>query len=160
MGAKQRGGNKKCAPPRHCERSLVGAETVKKNLCLAPGVDLIQGEWQKHGRCAGFSANQYYAKIRDLWTNLQKPDLRPLLSADGETTAGAVIRAFVDADRRSGLFGGAVRVRVAGKNRLQEALICYDPDFRYAACGMTGAPDRQKIKVTGRIHGKFCLRPI
>jgi ribonuclease T2 len=137
----------KCEQPRHCAKSLVPQRTIRETLCTIPGVELIQGEWQKHGTCSGMSADDFFAKARALWSALVKPDVLALVNDRNEVKAGRIAEAFVAANRASGLFDDAVAVRVASGNQLDEVLVCYDLDFRYAACTGGRTPARQTIKV-------------
>ncbi|MBI5618399.1 MAG: hypothetical protein HY943_19120 [Gammaproteobacteria bacterium] len=142
--AKARG---KCEQPRNCAKSLVPQRTIRETLCTIPGVALIQGEWQKHGTCSGMSADDYFAKTRALWSALVKPDVLALVNDRNEVKAGRIAEAFVAANRAAGLFEDAVAVREASGNHFDEVLVCYDLDFRYAACTAGRTPARQTIKI-------------
>ena len=137
----------KCEQPRHCAKSLVPLQTIRETLCTIPGVELIQGEWQKHGTCSGMTPEAYFAKARALSSALVKPDVLALVNDRNEVKAGAIAEAFVAANRASGLFAEAVAVRVASGNLLEEVRVCYGLDFEYAACTGGRTPARQTVKV-------------
>lgn len=137
----------KCAQPRHCAASLVSEDTVRKTLCTVPGVELIQAQWQKHGSCTGLSQAPYFEKTRALAAALTKPDIVRLADARDETTAGAIVQAFVAANRHNGLFAEAVAVRVGHRNAFQEVLVCYNLQFQYAACALGKTPAQQRVRV-------------
>jgi ribonuclease T2 len=127
--------------PRHCGASVVNVETIKQTLCTVPSVRLIQGEWQKHGTCAFETPEKYYARTRQLWDSLQKPDLRALTrNEDGQITVGTIVDAFVAANKDKQLRAEHVAVQLASKRRLREVLICYNKSFAFTACLTGKAP--------------------
>lgn len=140
----------KCEQPRNCARSVVSDRIVRENICVMPGVELIQGQWQKHGTCTDMTAAAYFEKTRELWVAIKKPDLDRLLDDKDRTTAGRIVRAFVEANKESGLFEEAVAVQVARKNFLKEVFICYDLEFRYRRCSVGKTPANQTVRVVPR----------
>ncbi|MEH8172711.1 ribonuclease T2 family protein [Aeromonas veronii] len=139
--------NNKCEQPRNCSQTVVDIETVRKTLCTVPGVDLIQGEWQKHGTCTGMSSSTYFQKTRELWESINKPDMSKIVNAENKTTAGEIVKAFVEINKSAGLTDDAVALQVASKNYLKEVFICYDTSFRYRACSTGRTPSNQEINV-------------
>lgn len=137
----------KCQQPRNCSKSLVDNETVLKNLCTVPGVALIQAQWQKHGSCTGMSVTDYFDKTRELWSEINKPEISDLLNEKNQTTAGEISKAFVERNKELGLTDASVAVRVASKNYLGEVFICYDTSFKFTACTVGKAPVGQLIRV-------------
>lgn len=133
--------------PRHCARSLVDRDTVARTLCTMPGVQLIQGEWQKHGTCTDMDAPTYFARTRALWEGLHKPDIATLAGADGTLSAGAITRALVEANRPAGLFADAVAVQAGRGNTFAEVLVCYDLAFHFTACHLNKADDSRRLRV-------------
>lgn len=140
----------KCDHPRNCGRSLVSDSTVRNTLCIVPGVDLIQGEWQKHGTCTDMAEDAYFAKTRELWETLKKPDMAKIVDDKNRTTAGAIVQAFVEANKANGLASDAVAVavQVGSKNKLKEVYICYDLNYKYTTCKTGKTPLNQVISVT------------
>jgi ribonuclease T2 len=135
--------------PRYCKTSeLLSEDLIKQHLCTVPGVDLIQGEWEKHGTCAFATPESYYARIEALWGQLHKPDLHVLFARRGRNlTAGDVQNAFVAANQAAGLKHNDVVVHVASGNYLQEVIICYNKDYRFQTCSVRGTPPYQRIRV-------------
>jgi ribonuclease T2 len=149
LWAQENDARDKCGHPRNCRKSLVDKRTIRETLCLVPSVHLIQGEWQKHGTCTSFKTpREYFGKIRGLWGQLTKPDIRQLANEKGNAlTAGDVTTAFVKANATQQLSEQSVVVQVESGNFLSELLVCYDLDFRPTACRVSRTPSRQKIRV-------------
>ncbi|MBM3760268.1 MAG: ribonuclease T [Acidobacteria bacterium] len=132
--------------PRHCKApEILSTETMKPYLCTMPGAQLIQDEWVKHGTCAWPNAKAYLQQVETLYRNVTLPDLK-----GGRTTAGAIKKTLVDANRSKGLKREHVRISVVSGNRFSEALICYDKKFQFAACVGEGTPDDIEVSVAGK----------
>jgi len=140
----------KCEHPRNCETSAVDQSIIKQMMCMMPSESLIQGEWQKHGTCSGMSTQAYFDQTAQLWNRLNKPDVEALLDAQGMTSGYDIVSAFVAANPKSGLTRSAVSVSVT-EGALEEVLICYDLQFRYAACKPGQKSSKVKIRVA-RAH--------
>lgn len=123
----------KCDQPRNCASSLVADSLVRKFLCVMPGVQLIQGEWEKHGTCSGLSQAAYFAQIDKLWSALVLPDLRRIAPPSGNLPVRAIRKAFADANAKSGITQDAVAVDVRDGD-LAEVKICYDLSYKPARC--------------------------
>ena len=143
-------GRGKCGHPRNCGKSLVNEETIRETLCIVPSVKLIQGEWQKHGTCTSFKTpREYFGKIRELWGQLTKPDIRGLANEKGNAlTAGDVVAAFVQANAAQQLSEQSVVVRVGSGNFLLQLLVRHDLNFHPTACRVGRTPSTQMIRVT------------
>jgi len=129
--------------PRHCKApEILPVTTLRPLLCTMPGAQLIQDEWVKHGTCAWPNAKAYLGQVEVLYRGLALPDLR-----GGTTTAGAIRKVIVDANRSKGLKAEHVQISVLGGNRFSEALICYNKQFRFMSCGDPGTPDRIEVRV-------------
>lgn len=126
----------KCSQPRNCSSSLVADSTIKRMLCIMPGVRLVQGEWEKHGTCSGLGQAGYFAKITELWNGLKLPDLRRMAPPSGVLPVKAVRKAFADANPGTGITQDAIAVDVRDGD-LAEVLVCYDLAFKPRRC-----PDR------------------
>jgi len=127
------GARGKCDQPRNCAATLVSDSLVKTHLCTMPGVQLIQGEWQKHGTCSGLSQTGYFQQIDRLWQGLKLPDLRRTAPPSGTMPVRAIRKAFADANANSGLTQEALVVDLSGQN-LSEVRICYDLAFKPRKC--------------------------
>ncbi len=132
--------------PRHCKvPEMVPVETMRPYLCTMPGAQLMQDAWIKHGSCAWPNAKAYFEQVEKLYRNLVLPDLR-----GGMTTAGAIRRTIAEANRAKGLRPEHVQVRVLSGNRFSEVLVCYDKQFRFAACAGRGTPDGVQVRVIAK----------
>ena len=132
--------------PRFCQASeVLPAATIQPHLCTIPGAQLVQDEWNKHGTCAWPNATAYLDRVETLFKNLVLPDLNP-----GRTTAGAVRQTILDANKAAGLKAEHTEVRVLSGNRFSEFMVCYDKNFKFAACADQGTPDRVEISVAPR----------
>ncbi|MDM3868258.1 ribonuclease T2 family protein [Proteus faecis] len=69
--------------PRLCKGDLPPLEysTIKPYLCDSPGIDLLQGEWEKHGVCAFDTPDAFFGKQKELYEALVLPEGRPSNSA-------------------------------------------------------------------------------
>lgn len=123
----------KCRQPRNCASSLVSDSLVKRFLCIMPGVQLIQGEWEKHGTCSGLSQAGYFAQIDKLWNGLVLPDLRRIAPPSGTLPVRAIRKAFADANAKSGITQDALAVDVRDGD-LAEVKICYDLSYKPTRC--------------------------
>lgn len=135
--------------PRFCKSpEVLPAKTIAPHLCTMPGAQLIQDEWNKHGSCAWPDANAYLSQIEKLNSALVKPDVSNLPgSSGGRTTAGAIRKAFVQANASKGLKPEHTEVRVLSGNRFSEFMVCYDKKFQFTACADPGAPDKTEVRV-------------
>ncbi|MDH2925692.1 ribonuclease [Lonepinella koalarum] len=61
--------------PRFCQGDLPAVDytIMQKYLAESPSLNLLQGEWEKHGACAFDSAEQYFKKQQDLYRSLVLP---------------------------------------------------------------------------------------
>ena len=74
--------------PRNCEAAgAVPASVLKQHLCMMPGVELMQNEWQAHGTCGWRSPERYFADIQAVYGTLHRPTVRDMAgkSADRPT---------------------------------------------------------------------------
>lgn len=133
--------------PRNCSRSLVSDQIIKETLCIVPGVKLIQDQWQKHGSCTGMNESQYFTKTRELWSNLNKPDINQLLDKDNRVKVSEIIDAFASVNKDISLPKEAIAVQVGSRNRFKEVFICYDLNFKFTECKTGKTPLEQVITV-------------
>jgi len=126
--------------PRGCRVGQAVAEpTLRRNLCLLPGVQLIQDQWEKHGSCAFPTPESYFARTAALYGALKLPPL-PV----GRMTVASMKQAFVSAN--PGLPAQALAVRVGrGRPHFREILVCYDRAYRFTRCTAGGTPDRVEM---------------
>lgn len=138
--------------PRHCKvPDALPTEFVRQHLCMMPGGDLMQNEWQAHGTCGWPAAPDYLADIHRVYDALGRPTTVQMLG-DGHgtnrlvnSTPANVKTAFLNLN--AGLRAEHLRINVAGGNRLKEMWICLDKNLKPMACPAGGTPDQQKITV-------------
>ncbi|WP_209435929.1 ribonuclease T2 family protein [Paracidovorax oryzae] len=67
--------------PRNCQPTPTALPTplVRQYLCMMPGTDLMQNEWQAHGTCGWASADRYCADIQRVYGSLQRPTTAQML---------------------------------------------------------------------------------
>ena len=138
--------------PRNCEAAgAVPASVLKQHLCMMPGVELMQNEWQAHGTCGWRSPERYFADIQAVYGTLHRPTVRDMAgkNADRPTAArrhgGDVKQAFLRLNPT--LPADSLRVSVASNNRLRELWVCLGKDLKPMACPTRGTPDGQRIKI-------------
>lgn len=132
--------------PRNCKAAeILPAATIKPHLCTVPGAQLIQDQWVKHGSCAWPNAAAYLDQTETLYKNLVLPDLK-----GGVTTAGAIRKVLLGANKSKGLKAEHTHVRVVSGNRFSEFMICYGKQFRFTACADPGTPDRIEVRVAAK----------
>ncbi|MDH2433911.1 hypothetical protein QCD60_15200 [Pokkaliibacter sp. MBI-7] len=134
----------RCSQPRHCQATQVDASTVRDNLCIMPGVQLIQGEWQKHGSCAFDAPADYFSEIQQLWQRIQRPPLEPL-AAGGRISTAAIKQAFIALN--PGLGRDDMLVQAGKNNRFNEIFICLDKQGQFRRCNGNGVPDHVLLQL-------------
>jgi ribonuclease T2 len=88
--------------------------------------------WNKHGRCSGLSAADYYDASRDAYDAVNRPEVFRKLEDPVRIPAGLVEEAFIEAN--PALEPDMVTVTCKA-SRVQEVRICLDRDFAPRTCG-------------------------
>jgi ribonuclease T2 len=130
--------------PQWCDAKPVSAETLRRNLCMTPSLDLLTHEWAKHGSCMARSPEGYFKAGAALLGSLHFPDITRL-SRRTDLTAGDLRSALRSATPF--LPTSAIRVKANGSGWLEEVHICYGKDFMPAACAKRGAEDGDALKI-------------
>lgn len=94
-------------------------------------------QWQKHGRCSGLSAQDYYQAIRDAAAAVEIPPIFRMLPRDVRLEAGVIEDAFIETN--PGLAPDGITVSCTGE-RLDEVRICLTRDLQPRPC----APDSRR----------------
>lgn len=94
-------------------------------------------QWQKHGRCSGLSAGDYYQAIRDAAGSIAIPDLLQGLSRDVAAPPAVIEDAFLEAN--PDLTRDGITVTCKGE-AMTEVRICLTPDLQPRDC----APDARR----------------
>ncbi|MDP1631337.1 MAG: ribonuclease T [Caulobacter sp.] len=131
--------------PRYCAPAPpLDAATVRRHLCMTPAPTMLQHEWAAHGTCGWSTPEAYFDQAAALWESVRLPEM-----AGPTLTAGEIRRAFVAAN--PGLARNGINIRTTDDNRLLDVRLCYDLEFRPAACrGGLGAPDRVVVQIASR----------
>lgn len=94
-------------------------------------------QWQKHGRCTGLSAQDYYALSRKAFSAITLPDYFVDLDKDISIPPGLIEQAFIEYNPDTSPDG----ITITCKNEnLQEVRICLNKDLSPRKC----APDIRK----------------
>ena len=62
--------------PRYCKGDLpkLPEAEIRTQMCTMPGAKLVQAQWEKHGSCIFDTHEAYFAKIKELRSQLKLPD--------------------------------------------------------------------------------------
>ncbi|WP_295042779.1 ribonuclease T2 [uncultured Paracoccus sp.] len=121
--------------PDYCdtaERDPSRRETQAMADIIAPG--LAWHQWQKHGRCSGLSADDYYATMREAAEGIAIPAPFDDLPRDITLPPAVIEEAFIEANPGLSPDGITVTCR---SDALAEIRICLTPDLQPRDC----APD-------------------
>jgi ribonuclease T2 len=91
-------------------------------------------QWQKHGRCSGLSAGDYYRLSREAYGGVNRPEIFRQLERDVRLPAAVVEEAFLEAN--PGWRADMLTVTCKA-GRIQEARLCLTRDLEPRDC----APD-------------------
>jgi ribonuclease T2 len=120
--------------PSYCqtgERNPTRAETA--GMADITGTSgLAWHAWNKHGRCSGLSANDYFAASRAAFDAVAKPPVLRQLDAPIRLPARVIEQAFLEIN--PGLSPDAITI-TCKSGRIQEARICLTRDFEPRRCG-------------------------
>jgi len=89
-------------------------------------------QWEKHGRCAGLSAESYFETVRMAYGDVVRPEVFRRLPDGIELPASVVEAAFLEAN--SDMVADGVTVSCK-QGRIQEVRICLDKDLSPRRCG-------------------------
>lgn len=89
-------------------------------------------QWNKHGRCSGLSAEDYYALSREAYSRVNRPELLRKLTDPVRVPASVIEEAFLEAN--SGLDADEITITCKA-GRIQEARVCLTRDLELRACG-------------------------
>ena len=89
-------------------------------------------QWKKHGRCAGLSAEDYFATVRAAFASVNRPEVFRQITEEIELPAAVVEEAFLADNPNMVAEGVTVTCK---KDRIQEVRICFNKDLTPRACG-------------------------
>ncbi len=120
--------------PAYC-RSTASDPTRGATAAMADimgGAGLAFYEWKKHGRCAGVSAQDYYALMRKAYAGVAIPPLFAQINKDLKLPASVIEGAFLE--RNPQLSRDQITVTCKA-GRIQEVRICLTKELEPRRCG-------------------------
>ena len=99
---------------------------------LMGGAGLAFYEWQKHGRCSGLSARDYFATLRRARASITLPPVFAQIDHDVTLDAGVIQDAFLEQNPQLGPDGLTVTCK---QGKIQEVRICLTRDLHPRTCG-------------------------
>lgn len=117
--------------PRNCRNDKqLPLPTIKRHFCTIPGEYLIQSEWEKHGTCAFKTADDYLNTIEKLVSQINFPDIKPLLR-DPRVDQYKIKKAILEKNPRL----RANQIQIFMKNtELIDIKICFDLKLNFTNC--------------------------
>lgn len=89
-------------------------------------------QWNKHGRCTGLTADDYYALSREAYSRITRPELLRKLTDPVKLPASVIEQAFLEANPEL----NANEITITCKaGRIQEARVCLTRDLERRPCG-------------------------
>jgi ribonuclease T2 len=140
--------------PRNCQTvGSLPVPLIKQHLCMVPGEDLMQNEWQAHGTCGWSSPERYFSDIQSVYTSLRRPTTREMMASGVSPGPGQLVdvqaidvkHAFLKLN--PALPDASLRVNVASGNRLKELWVCLTKELKPMSCPAGGTPDTQRIRI-------------
>ncbi len=132
--------------PRFCNTTQpLPTHLIRQYICIVPGVQLMQAQWDKHGSCAFQSAKQYFSTIDTLWTKFNKPDLNTMSTQN--FTVRSLKQLMVKLNSPA-LKPEHIRIRINRASYLREIFICYNKKFEFTACQGKTANANRNIKIS------------
>ena len=118
--------------PRNCRDTVaINPDLIENYICIIPGIQLMQKEWEKHGTCDFSTAEEYFATLNVLYQQLNIPTREELEAYEYEPSE--IIKAyFLSLNKSIGLKENNVIIKINNANkRLSEIYIIYDKQFRF-----------------------------
>lgn len=103
---------------------------VMADIMGTPGAAWHQ--WQKHGRCSGLTARNYFAAARKAFESVRMPEVFAAMRQPYRLPARVVEEAFLDAN--PGWQDDMLTI-TCRQGRIQEARLCLTRDLEPRACG-------------------------
>ncbi len=95
-------------------------------------------QWNKHGRCTGLSADDYYALSREAYSRITRPELLRKLTNPIRLPASVIEQAFQESN--PGLDPDEITI-TCKSGRIQEARVCLTRDLELRDCGFDVSRD-------------------
>ena len=126
--------------PENCRSSLRDpsrAETGAMADIMGSG-GLAWHQWEKHGRCSGLSAEEYFALARAAWEEVQRPQVLRQVRTPRRVPPKVIEAAFLEANPRLRANGVTVTCK---DRRIQEVRICLTKGLAPRPCSGRTARD-------------------
>jgi ribonuclease T2 len=123
--------------PQSCASTMprrAPAPLVDSQLDLMPSPNLVQHEWETHGRCTGLSQANYFATLRQMRGKIAIPPSYARLEKPLRVTAADVRAAFVRANPGLAPDGLAV---ICDRTRLREVRVCFNKGGGLRKCSVS-----------------------
>lgn len=89
-------------------------------------------QWNKHGRCTGLDATDYYALSRQAYASIKRPDVFRRLDRSVTLPASVIEEAFLQSNED--LQADQITI-TCKRDYIQEARICLTRDLMFRRCG-------------------------
>lgn len=89
-------------------------------------------QWNKHGRCSGLTANDYYRLSREAYARVTRPEIFRKLDSPVRLPAKVVEQAFLE--ENPGLAADQITI-TCKSGRIQEARVCLTRELEPRRCG-------------------------
>lgn len=116
--------------PRRAETAAMA------DIMGSPG--LAWHQWQKHGRCSGLTARDYFAASRDAFAAVERPEVFDAMRSAYRLPASVVEEAFLEAN--PGWRADMLTITCKA-GRIEEVRVCLTRDLEPRACGADVARD-------------------
>lgn len=119
--------------PQHCPRpAKLPRKLLERMLPLMPSAGLIQHEWNKHGACTGWPANEYFGAIEQARRKVKIPQPYEQPAIYLNTSPAELENQFLLFN--PGFAADAIALQCKGRY-LREVRLCMDKNFLPRDCG-------------------------
>lgn len=120
--------------PSYCRGSARNpSRAMTRAMADITGTDgLAWHSWNKHGRCSGLSAEDYFEVSRRAYDQINRPEVFRQLGKPVTLPANVVEEAFIEAN--PALEADMITV-TCKRDRIEEVRICLSKDFAPRTCG-------------------------
>ena len=119
--------------PQYCGAEAPLSDAARRvGESLFPSPRLVGHEWQRHGRCSGLDALEYFRTADRALAVVQVPPVLQTPRQPLAMSAQQLRAAFRTANPHLGADGIAI---VCARNEVAEVRVCLDPALKLLACG-------------------------
>ena len=123
--------------PRNCRsEEKMPIDLIRKYFCMMPSEYLMQSEWEKHGTCYWQTPEEYFEKMKNLYSNIQIPKNIDEIISDKSLSKQDLLKNIKQTflDNNPQLTWNNIDVKIGGEKKLKEVAFCYDLNFNYIQC--------------------------